>query len=354
MSDKYADWVRAQIEQHAPDASEPQRVQVLALAAYNLSKGAGTLFGMHWPTPGIEASERLRDLALAQLARWFACLDEHDAVEVAKFIKKHDLAVEVPATTLELLRRVESREGLELPEPSAAETAAMADRIGTAPTAVKTAWLNVQAAAQSTMLALQRLEWEHEPFMVEPPATAAHLAAIENELPFTLPNDFVQVMGLWGRTAFFTWMAPEDRSALPEPTADIGNGGFDLGLWDLGRVLQMKAQCDVWREATGNPAGSELDRQWAQALPFASQQGRYLALQVTDDPAHAPVVFLQNDQGEGHGCQLGSSLTEFLVNWAELGFPGEEFASFRPFRTPEGVSLNTTAARAWRAYLLQA
>ena len=353
MADKYADWVRAQIRDHAPDGSEPQRVQSLALAAYNLSKGAGTLFGMHWPTSGISETDDLRDEALEQLAGWFKCLDEHDAVEVARFIEKHALQVPIPSGIIELLRRVESREGLELPDPSAAQTGRMTERIASAPTVIKTTWLNVQAAAQATMLGLQRLQWFHEPFMVEPPATATHLAAIENELPFALPDDFVHVMGLWGRTAFFTWSPPDDRSGLPAGTEALGEGGFDMGLWDLGRVLQLKTQCDVWRDVARNPPGSAEDLWWERALPFAGQEGKYLALYVSSDASNAPVMFLDSTQGEGHGWQLGPSLHEFLIDWAELGFPGESIASFAPFHTSERISLDTDTARRWREFLFQ-
>ena len=351
---KYVDWVRAQIEAYAPDASEPDRVQVLAMAAYNLSKGAGTLFGMHWPPSGLADIDQLRDEALAQLERWFAHLDEHDAVEVAKFIEKHNLHVKVPDSVAELLRRVESREGLELPAATADQIAEMARRIAAAPTPLKTSWLNVQAAAQATMLALQRRQWPHDPFMVEPPASAAHLAAVENELPFALPDSFVHVMGLWGRTAYFTWSAvPDPKVAPPDATAEIACGGLESGLWDLGRVLQLKAQCDIWQETAPD---EEAGRLWQRALPFAGESGKYLALEVTGDHADAPVIFLSNDHAaaEGHGLRLAPSLTEFLLTWAQLGFPGDDIASLRPFVTPEGLRIDSANGRQWRAYLFGA
>ncbi|MEL7368419.1 MAG: SMI1/KNR4 family protein [Myxococcota bacterium] len=354
MDAKYANWVRAQIEQHAPDRSEPERVQQLALAAYNLSKGAGTLFGMHWPESGLGQIEQLRDEAFAQLEKWFECLDDHDAVEAARFVQKHRLDVKIPEPILELLRQVESREGLELPAPSATQIEAMGKRIAGIPTPHKMAWLTVQAAAQSTMLALQRREWMHEPFLVEPPASAAHLAAVENELPFSLPDAFVYVMGVWGRTAFFTWSLPTPTpNSMPSETADIPGGGFDFGLWDLGRVLQMKAQCDIWRDACGQPEGSDAYRRWDRALPFAGEAGTYLALDVTDDPAEAPVVFLDSsgDEANGHGRQLSPSLTEFLITWAELGFPGTDMQSFWPFVAKSALRVDTDIARRWRTFL---
>ncbi len=354
MDAKYVEWVRARIREHAPDPTEPDRVQVLALAAYNLSKGAGTLFGLHWPESGLGEVERLRDEALAQLERWFECLDDHDAVETAKFIVKHHLRVQVPAPILEYLRHVESREGLDVPDASADHVAHMTSRIAAAPTALKTAWLNVQATAQATMLALQRLDWPHEPFMAEPPATAAHLAAVEQELQFTLPDAFVHVMGLWGRTAFFTWSIPlEARATLPGGTTNIVGGGFELGLWDLGRVLQMRTQCDVWRDVGQHAEGSEGYRRWDRALPFAGEDGQYLALEITDDPARAPVILLHhdNDENKGHGWRLAPSLPHFLMTWAQLGFPGEDAASLAPFKTERGLSLDTDIANRWRAHL---
>ena len=354
MDAKYFNWVRARISEHAPNASEPDRVQVLALAAYNLSKGAGTLFGMHWPETGIAEVEQLRDEALDQLGRWFEHLDEHNSVEIARFIAKHSLDVQVPDDIAELLRRLESREGLELPEPPAEDVTRMGRRISSAPTVMKTAWLNVQAAAQSTMLALQRLKWEHEPFLVEPPATAAHLAAIEHELPFQLPDSFVLVMGLWGRTAFFSWtISPDDRPMMPDAVAEVAGGGFELGLWDLGRVLQLRAQCEIWRDIKERAPDSMAYQRWDRALPFAGEEGKYLTLQVTDDPKTAPVVYLNSDEDEarGHGLQLSPSLTEFLVNWANLGFPGEDLVSLAPFWTHDGLSLETDNAQQWRAYL---
>ena len=356
MDAKYVAWVRDQIKGHAPDPSEPDRVQALALAAYNLSIGAGTLFGMHWPETGLGELDLLRDEALQQLTGWFECLDEHDAVEVARFVKKHNLRVPIPPAIVELLRRVESREGLELPDPTAEQVSAMAQRIASAPTALKTAWLSVQAAAQSTMLALQRLEWEHDPFIVEPPASAAHLASVENELPFALPSAFVRVMGLWGRTAFFTWsVSAGDRPNLPPALHELRDGGFDFGLWDLGRVLQLRTQCEVWRDAGGHPPGSDGYLLWDRALPFAGQDGHFLTLQITEDPNDAPVVYLNNDQDTemGHGRRLAASLPEFLLTWSELGFPGEDFTSLKPFCTPSGLSLETETAREWRAYLFR-
>ena len=354
MDAKYVDWVRAKIKDHSPDPSEPDRVQVLALAAYNLTKGAGTLFGLHWPPSGLGEVDRLRDEALEQLGRWFECLDDHDAVETAKFIVKHNLQVPVPPPIIEQLRRVESREGLELPDAESAEIDRMARRIAAAPTALKTSWLNVQATAQATMLALQRLEWPHEPFMVEPPATAAHLAAVESELQVTLPDAFVHVMGLWGRTAYFTWsIPPEARASLPEGTGEVGDGGFELGLWDLGRVIQMKTQCEVWRDVGQHEPGTEGYLRWDNALPFAGEDGRYFALELGEDPTRAPVVFLHNDQdpAQGHGWRLADSFTEFLMTWAQLGFPGEGAQSLAPFRTSDGLSLQTEAARRWRDFL---
>ncbi len=354
MEAKYVDWVRQRIVDHAPDASEPDRVQVLALAAYNLSIGAGTLFGMHWPESGLSDVESLREEALDQLGRWFEVLDDHDGVEVARFIQKHDLRVAIPEPVLELLRRVESREGLELPEASPDQVETMARRIMSAPTVLKTSWLQVQAAAQASMLAFERLQWPHEPFMVEPPATAAHLAAIENELPFMLPDNFVHVMGLWGRTAFFTWSIPDQsRSALPERASTVGAGGFEFGLWDLGRVLQMRAQCDIWRDVAQNPPGSDEDRRWERALPFAGQDGKYLAVDVSEDPREAPVVFLHSlqDTDQGHGWRLAPSLAEFLVKWAELGFPGEDVDSLAPFKEADGITIENDAAQQWRTFL---
>lgn len=352
MEAKYVDWVRAQIQLHAPDPSEPERVQVLALAAYNLTKGGGTLFGMHWPRYGLGEADKLRDEALEQLGRWFECLDEHDAVETARFITKHTLQVDIPPPIAEQLRRVESREGLDVPNASEAEIARMGQRIAGAPTALKTSWLSVQAAAQSTMLGLQRLDWPYEPFLAEAPATAAHLAAIENELPFSLPDAFVHVMGLWGRTAFFSWsIPPEGRAELPPGTEGLAEGGFELGLWDLGRVLQLRAQCEVWRQTA--QADGRADPRWDQALPFAGEQGKYLAIDVATEDG--PVMFLNSDQDEanGHGWYLAPSLTEFLVTWAELGFVGEEITSFAPFRSDRGLSLESETARLWRAFLFQ-
>ncbi|MEM7676488.1 MAG: SMI1/KNR4 family protein [Myxococcota bacterium] len=356
MEAKYVNWVREQIQQHAPDSAEPERVQALALAAYNLSRGAGTLFGMHWPESGLGQIDQLRDEALAQLAKWFDSLDDHDAVEAARFVQKHRLDVAIPGPILELLRQVESREGLELPPPSTPQIEAMGQRIASIPTPHKMAWLSVQAAAQSTMLALQRRAWEHEPFLVEPPASAAHLAALENELPFRLPDAFVHVMGVWGRTAFFTWSMPTPTpDDLPNETADIPGGGFDFGLWDLGRVLQMKAQCDIWRDACGQPEDSDAYRRWNRALPFAGEAGTYLALQVTDDPKRAPVIFLDssNSEAEGHGRQLSGSLTEFLITWAELGFPGADMKSFWPFVARNNLSIDTEIAQRWRSFLFE-
>lgn len=103
MSDRYATWIRDQINDHAPSEDHAAMMR-LAAACATLSTGSGMVFGMSMPAQ-LAQREELRDQALEMLRRWIPRLGPGAADQLGDLVARANLPIDLSARRDELAAR---------------------------------------------------------------------------------------------------------------------------------------------------------------------------------------------------------------------------------------------------------
>lgn len=179
----------------------------------------------------------------------------------------------------------------------------------------------------------------------EPPASPDHVKQIEATIGAPLPSTLRDIFINHSRRIEFRWQFPDAFDPAP-PFDQIFSGGFSLSLDQIpeaDRCMQKAAAFFL-------PQSDEYNAPWHKKLAF--MEGALGDYYVTErrSPASEAVIYVSDQDGEGHGYTLASDIADFLRRWSMLGCPGPEDWQWIPFTSGSRSMLqpNGEAARLWR------
>ena len=192
-----------------------------------------------------------------------------------------------------------------------------------------------------------------EPLAIEKPATEEEVKAIEEQLGYTLPPHFREV--LLENTAHleFYWdvndVTIEDESIIPDALAHIYCGELLFGL-DL--LLDYEEHRKEWAADVFPNYEDPEDRIWYNKLCFhINANGDYIAIELEPEN-YGKVVYLSHDGASNLGTYLADNFKEFLMNYAAVGCTGGEDWQWEPFYTAgKGIDPTCENAQAWHKVL---
>ena len=192
-----------------------------------------------------------------------------------------------------------------------------------------------------------------DPLTIGKPATEEEIKAVEEQLGYTLPTHFREV--LLENTAHldFYWdindITDEGDISLPDKLVEIFRGQLLFGL-DL--LLDYEDDRKGWVKEVYPDYNNEYDRVWHNKMSFHQVgNGDYIAIELEPEN-YGKVVYLSHDGSENHGLYIASNFKEFLMNYAAIGCIGGEDWQWEPFYTAgKGIDPTSKNAQAWHKVL---
>ncbi|WP_455151920.1 SMI1/KNR4 family protein [Capnocytophaga sp.] len=196
---------------------------------------------------------------------------------------------------------------------------------------------------------IEDLGGEVEPLTIEKPTTEEEIKAVEEQLGYTLPPHFREV--LLENTAHleFWWdiddIIDEEDISLPDKLAEIFRGKLLFGL-DL--LLDYEEDRQDWEGDAYPNSDKEYDRVWHNKMSFFQVgNGDYIAIELEPEN-YGKVVYLSHDGSENHGLYIADNFKEFLMNYAAVGCTGGEDWQWEPFYSKgKGIDPSSKNAQAW-------
>ena len=196
---------------------------------------------------------------------------------------------------------------------------------------------------------IEDLGGEVEPLTIEKPTTEEEIKAVEEQLGYTLPPHFREV--LLENTAHleFWWdiddIIDEEDISLPDKLAEIFRGKLLFGL-DL--LLDYEEDRQDWEGEVYPNSDKEYDRVWHNKMSFFQVgNGDYIAIELEPEN-YGKVVYLSHDGSENHGLYIADNFKEFLMNYAAVGCTGGEDWQWEPFYTKgKGIDPTSKNAKTW-------
>ena len=196
---------------------------------------------------------------------------------------------------------------------------------------------------------IEDLGGEVEPLTIEKPTTEEEIKAVEEQLGYTLPPHFREV--LLENTAHleFWWdiddIIDEEDISLPDKLAEIFRGKLLFGL-DL--LLDYEEDRQDWEGDAYPNSDKEYDRVWHNKMSFFQVgNGDYIAIELEPEN-YGKVVYLSHDGSENHGLYIADNFKEFLMNYAAVGCTGGEDWQWEPFYTKgKGIDPTSKNAKTW-------
>lgn len=188
-----------------------------------------------------------------------------------------------------------------------------------------------------------------DPLTIGKPATEEEIKAVEEQLGYTLPTHFREV--LLENTAHldFYWdindITDEGDISLPDKLVEIFRGQLLFGL-DL--LLDYEDDRKGWVKEVYPDYNNEYDRVWHNKMSFHQVgNGDYIAIELEPEN-YGKVVYLSHDGSENHGLYIADNFKEFLMNYAAVGCTGGEDWQWEPFYTAgKGIDPISENAQAW-------
>ena len=196
---------------------------------------------------------------------------------------------------------------------------------------------------------IEDLGGEVEPLTIEKPTTEEEIKAVEEQLGYTLPPHFREV--LLENTAHleFWWdiddIIDEEDISLPDKLAEIFRGKLLFGL-DL--LLDYEEDRQDWEGDAYPNSDKEYDRVWHNKMSFFQVgNGDYIAIELEPEN-YGKVVYLSHDGSENHGLYIADNFKEFLMNYDAVGCTGGEDWQWEPFYTKgKGIDPTSKNAKTW-------
>ena len=215
-----------------------------------------------------------------------------------------------------------------------------------------TSTFNYELFKKRLNLFLEKIEdlgGEVEPLTIEKPTTEEEIKAVEEQLGYTLPPHFREV--LLENTAHleFWWdiddIIDEEDISLPDKLAEIFRGKLLFGL-DL--LLDYEEDRQDWEGDAYPNSDKEYDRVWHNKMSFFQVgNGDYIAIELEPEN-YGKVVYLSHDGSENHGLYIADNFKEFLMNYAAVGCTGGEDWQWEPFYTKgKGIDPTSKNAKTW-------
>ena len=215
-----------------------------------------------------------------------------------------------------------------------------------------TSTFNYELFKKRLNLFLEKIEdlgGEVEPLTIEKPATESEVKAVEEQLGYTMPPHFREVLLENTVHLDFYWdindITDEGDISLPDKLVEIFRGQLLFGL-DL--LLDYEEDRKGWVKEVYPDYNNEYDRVWHNKMSFHQVgNGDYIAIELEPEN-YGKVVYLSHDGSENHGLYIGSNFKEFLMNYAAIGCIGGEDWQWEPFYTAgKGIDPTCENAQAW-------
>src|SRR5688572_26436323 len=199
---------------------------------------------------------------------------------------------------------------------------------------------------EEALSACSKLGGDARPLIVREPVGETRVTEVERRIGVDLPASFRRVLLEFSSEVEFSWFAPDGHD-FPKPFNQIFCGGCS---WSLNALPEIQESVQGWIAQVFPNPNDAYDRVWHDKLGFLKVgNGDVLAFDL-GPASRGAVVYLSHDDGEGHGCRLGSDFEDFITRWSELGCPGAEDWQWLPFvKEPQGpIDPDGIRAAQWR------
>ena len=165
--------------------------------------------------------------------------------------------------------------------------------------------------------------------VVTEPISLWELEGLQEKLDIILPGDYVRVVTGFAQSLTLFWHLDDPNP--PKPYHQVFSSWADA-LWDVRRLTEYKTEYENWLRESFIDPDDPYDKVWYDKLAFMTvPNSDMIAFDVTAGHSDCPVVYLSHDDGELHGCRLGTSFVDFMSRWSNLGCPGPEDWQMAPF-----------------------
>ncbi|MGG2091469.1 SMI1/KNR4 family protein [Bacillus sp. S13(2024)] len=190
---------------------------------------------------------------------------------------------------------------------------------------------------------IEKIKGKIESFVVEKTATEEEIKLIEQQLGYSLPVSFKEVLVNFSKQVELRWFFP-DHLSIPAEFDAIFAGEL---CWDLDSIEDVTEVADSLQDV-GDNYGENL----RQKLAFYTvPNGDYLALDLNSNNGDAAVVYW--DHEEDSVTYVADNFIEFIEKFTDLHLIGAEIWQWEIFMDSKGINTDSEIAQKWKKFFMQ-
>jgi hypothetical protein len=206
---------------------------------------------------------------------------------------------------------------------------------------------------KAVLASMRRKGFEASDLEIGKPVSRHDLDRIAAAHSLELPADFMDVLTRYASRVSFRWHLQDHD--LPDPFSQIFAGWSEF-LWDVEALGRLKREYTRWITDCFADPEDTYDRVWhGKTACLEVPNGDMIAFDTSAGLTACPVIYLSHDDGELHGCRLGTDFVDFVTRWSSLGCPGPEDWQIEPFydHANECIDDAGEAVARWKEWLAQ-
>ncbi|MEI4828797.1 SMI1/KNR4 family protein [Bacillus sp. FJAT-53711] len=190
---------------------------------------------------------------------------------------------------------------------------------------------------------IEKIKGEIESFVVEKSATEEEIKLIEQQLGYSLPVSFKEVLVNFSKQVELRWSFP-DKLSIPVEFDAIFAGEL---CWNLDSIEDLTEVADSLKDV-GDNYGENL----RQKLAFYTvTNGDYLALDLNSNSEDAAVIYW--DHEEDSVTYVADNFIKFIEKFTDLHLIGAEIWQWEIFIDPKGINTDSEIAQKWKRLFME-
>ncbi len=176
---------------------------------------------------------------------------------------------------------------------------------------------------------IKRKNWNLlQNLIIDKPATIIEVRNIEDQLGFSLPEEYKILFTKFSKRVEFRYQFDEEP---PKEYQGIFSGEI---YWNLDKLVDIHRYFLEWVDASLDPSSNDAEaieitkRLWKKKIPLMQVPNGDIIVIGLDT---SEVIYFSHEGDAMHGKTLGQTLFDFLEFHSRVGFIGSEDWQFKPF-----------------------